>query len=352
MTNIQYICLNIFQAAMDKGKLIYNYFRIYDVEFPPRKVLVRYGNGFFAFGLFLIVMMYLGHFQNLHFLAGMSLALGTLSVWWKFRPYLLGKKIFMHRPFDDDMDEWLMEDFHETVKPRALELLKINASALHEENILIVPYPIFWEEEGIDPETIFRRKGNDGKYAYSVWRVQILILTENFISLYSCNYNWPNNEMTAEQTNEYFFDDISSVQNAMTTFKESFFDDEEAKIGRVKTFKLTNRSSGSLTIFTEIPKLEAPDLTITNLEDIVQALRIMLRNRRYGEEVEKAPEPPETSTEEDIPMEVKTAKHLYHKDLREQHVERSKELELIRKEKGKGNNEALNETQSKDKPHE
>jgi len=318
--------------AIDKGKLIYNYFRIYDVEFPPRKVLVRYGNGFFAFGIFLIIMMWLGHFQNLHIVAGVSLGLGTLSVWWKFRPYLLGKKTFILRPFDDDMDEWLMEDLHETVKPRALELLKINESALHEENILIVPHPIYWEEEGVDPSTIFRRKGNDGKYAYSVWRVQILILTKNFISFYSCNYNWPNNEMTTEQTNEYFFDDISSVRNDMSIFKETFFDDEEVKIGKVKTFKLTNMSSDALTIFTEIPKLEAPDLTVTNLDNIVQALRIMLRNRRYGEEVEPVSEKVEV-VEEDIPMEVEETKHLYHKDLREKHDTYSQQLEEKRKEK-------------------
>lgn len=272
--------------SQEKNKFISNYFKVFEAEYPSFRKAAKYGTGFIILGIFLFYMQFILVFQDVDLIATIFIVIGIFSFWLWVRPYFFLKKMFYTRPADGDMDIWFLEDMHEVVKPKALEHLRINPTSLKEENIIIIPYPVYWAYPGVDPETIIRREGEDEKFTYSTWCVQILIMTDNYISYFSCIYDWINNNIFDIRTNEYFFDDISSVRNDIEFLDYKLIDNEEVKVGNAKVFKITNMSSDSLTLITDIPSLKVPSSYTNNLDRLVQALRIMLRNRRYGEEIE------------------------------------------------------------------
>ncbi|MEA2042057.1 MAG: hypothetical protein U9N85_05845, partial [Bacteroidota bacterium] len=157
-----------------------------------------------------------------------------------------------------------------------------------------------------------------------------------FVSYYSCVYNWPENDILDERTNEYFFEDIASVRNDTelmdyTLLGEENNENEKKTAINAKVFKLTNMSGDSLTLITEIPLLNVPDSYVNNLEKLVRAMRVLLRNRRYGEtiqEEEKATEMKPADQEKADKMN-KNDKSVgyFHQQLREIYDEYSADLE-------------------------
>ncbi len=305
--------------STEKRRLIRTYFEIGEPDFPSLRKLAKYGTAFFVIGILLLYFEQINLIGNFKIISVILILSGLFSIWILVQPFVKNNFVFKNRAEDGDMDVWFLEDMHEIVKPRALEQLSINPSSLKEENIIIVPYPIYWNYPGINKEEIYRKKGEDGSFIYSVWQVQILVVTENFISYYSCAYNWPETKRYDERTNEYFFDDISSVSNDIVLFDYKFIDNEEIDIANGKVFKLANLSGDKLTIITDIPSLNVPAGYSNNLERLVQAIRKLLRNRRFGEEIEV---PINMSEEDGVEFEIDTKsaasdKLFFHQQLRE-----------------------------------
>jgi len=324
---------------MDYKKLIGNYFFVYDAEYPSFRKAAKYGTGFIVLGLFLLYMQYIQVFKNVQIMSVIFILIGVFSFWLWIRPFFFLKRIFYTRPADGDMDIWFHDAMHDIIKPRALDLLRINPSSLKDENIILVPYPIDWKIPGLDALEMQKRSGDDKKDVYSVWGVQILVVTDNFISYYSCVFDWITDEIFSEKTNEYFFDDISSVRNDDIELDYVFYDSEDKKVGTARVFKLTNMSGDSLTVITDIPGMNVPEGYSNNLERLVQALRLMLRNRRYGETIEPAkehePEHQDTDNHQDIQISEQKTTVLFHQELRKIHEDYSKEMDELRRIKNK-----------------
>ncbi|NJO87620.1 MAG: hypothetical protein HC831_00660 [Chloroflexia bacterium] len=140
-------------------------------------------------------------------------------------------------------------------------------------------------------------------YIYSVWNVQVIALTKNYISFFNCTYDWLNDLILNEKTNEFFYDDISSVKNDVKTIERRFVDqDEEDNENKKLTtfiFQVTNMSSDSHTVVTKIPELRYSQALEVNLEKAVQALRITLRKRRFDEDQDPIIMEVEDTTKED-----------------------------------------------------
>ena len=175
----------------DNRILIGNYFRIFDTEYPSFRNAAKFGSGFIILGGLLLYFQSVEIFTNMRIIGTVMVLVGFASFIMWLRPFLTLKRIFYSRPSDADMDIWFINDLHEFVKPRALEHLQINERSLKEENIIFIPYPVYWETSGLGPDEVLRRADDQGLYAYSVWAVQMLVVTEKFVSYYSCVYNWP-----------------------------------------------------------------------------------------------------------------------------------------------------------------
>jgi hypothetical protein len=108
------------------------------------------------------------------------------------------------------------------------------------------------------------------------------VLTKHYISLFKCNYNWLNNSVSSISTNEFYFQDITSIRNDMREIEYKFFDNPEQPIGGGKVFCVTNFSGEYLTVVNDIPSLKITKALAVDLEYIVSLLRMVIRNRRFG----------------------------------------------------------------------
>lgn len=315
----------------DKRILINKYFDTEEQSVSNLPKFAKSGTVFFFLGILLLYLQQIDVVENAILISIILIFIGLFSFWLVIKPFIYSTTVFSTNVEDGDMDVWFLEDMHEIIKPRALEQLSINPKSLKDENIIIVPYPIYWELDGANLQNISRKQGTDGAYVYTCWKVQMLIVTENFISYYSCVYDWLNSSISEERTNEYFFDDIASVRNDIIQLDYQFIDNEELSIGKAKVFILSNMSGDKLTIVTDIPSLNVPEGYSNNLERLVKAIRILLRNRRHGEEIELVEK---IENNDNIEFEVETtvdeekkAKVFFHQQLRELYLDYNQENE-------------------------
>ncbi len=282
----------------ERVNLMKRYFTISQAEYPQFSNIAKVALASVVFGIFIMYA-----FKNT-FLAGViSIIFGiSLAIIW-IRPFFKDKVMFRERPSAQQMHNWLLADINEKIKPRACDVLRLNMRDLRRENFLIVPYPIFWNEPGVKPELIQRRDTENDEFIYSIWRLQVIALSKNYISFFDCVYDWLNDSILNEKTNEFFYDDIASVKNdirkvehrlisKLDAEKENEENKEEAGKDELVQelseyiFAITNMSSDSHFVVTKIPELKYSEQLEVNIEKAVQALRITLRQRRYNEEQE------------------------------------------------------------------
>ncbi len=272
-----------------KRMLIKNYFFANRADFPSWfEYYIKVAYFFFALGLVFLIYFNTNIFSIL--LGSISVFLGIFFVRKWLKPYKEQNKKYAERPTSEEMDEWLIEDIQNIIRPKSIEALTLDESKLKPENFIIVPYPIFWNEDGLNQENIFRFHGEEEHFKYSAYKVQVLALTENYISLYTCVLNWFDLTVSSENTNEFFYDDISSIKNDMEKINNKpFFFEENPEEGIVfdglsaKIFRIRNMSGEVLSLITDIPTMECSNRITANINKVIQVLRIMLRNRRFGE---------------------------------------------------------------------
>ena len=268
---------------------IKKYFTAFPPKVPPFSMIFRT-----ALVLFLIGAVSLFFLKNTAISSVILIiaAAGVLYLW--MIPYLSERKNFLERPSLDNMYKWLINDLNTKIKDRSIEVLRLNSNSLKPENFMIVHYPIYWNEPGIKPDIILRRETGEKKqiskteyedlFLYSIVKVQVIALTKNYISFYSCNYDWINDSILGESTNEFFYADITSVKNDFEPISRKLIGEEEVKTLNAMVFKVTNMSSEHLSVFTKIPDLNFPARLEVSLEKAIQALRIILRKRRVDED--------------------------------------------------------------------
>jgi hypothetical protein len=267
----------------------------YFTAFPPK--LPSFSSVFkIGIVLFIIGAVIIFYFKNTAVTGILLIASSSGILFFWLKPYLRERKNFLERPSTTDMYQWLINDLHEKIKERASNVLKLNISSLKPENFMIVHYPIFWDEPGIKPDNILRRATGETKqisntdfeniYLYNAIKVQVIALTKNYISYYSCNYDWISDAIAAESTNEFFYVDITSVKNDFEPINRKLKGEAEPRTLNALVFKVTNMSSDSLTVITKIPQLNYSPKLEVSLEKAIQALRIILRKRRFDEDQE------------------------------------------------------------------
>lgn len=201
------------------------------------------------------------------------------------KPYLDAMARYNARPTDDQMDSWLAEDLNRSVKKFAFEKFNIDPNKVEEDKYMIVPTPIYWKLGGISDGNMLRRMGRDGRYRYSVWNVEVFLMTKNYMSAFECVYDWLSDRRMYEGTNEFFYTDMASIKTMAEPIDRVLFGTENQKVGDANKFKVINVSGDVMDITTEIPSLSAPQKLVMKVDKVVQMLRMMLRNRRIEEDL-------------------------------------------------------------------
>lgn len=214
-------------------------------------------------------------------LAFTILAIATTGIgsFW-LRSFLRTKNIYRERPASEKMINWLIADLQTKVKPRAAEALSLNINQLKPENFILIPYPVFWGGLGVDEKNLLRRDTGNKSFIYNYWKVQVIALTRNYLSYYICDYDWLTNSLSREFTNEYFYADISSVKTDVEEINKKLAGKEQSTQLPVSVIRISNLSSDSLQLITDIPDLNYPKELMVDTERIIQILRLILRRLR------------------------------------------------------------------------
>lgn len=277
-----------------KTLLMKNYFFVNKAKFPSffaGSALMSYI--FIAISLFVVV-----YFEHVFWTYLFAVILVSVAFLYTFRwvtPYFVQKRKFSKRPTTDQMENWLIRDIRDTVKPMATEMLSLNPATITPENFIVVPYPVFWETPNVPPENIAIYNAGDYN-VFATYKIQVIALSDNYVSFYNCVYNWLDNAVAAPNTLEFFFDDISSITaidqkldfrkiNAPAVAEDEK-DSPDNFVGIAQTVVVRNKSGEEMNIIVNIPSLTSSPRSTLKSEKVMQTLRLMLRHRRYGEEFE------------------------------------------------------------------
>ncbi len=279
-----------------KKTLMKNYFFINKAKFPSyfeNNVLIAYL--FLALAFF--VLFYFRSVVTTYIFVVIFIIVAFFFSFKWLTPYFEDKKTYKNRPSTDQMENWLIRDIRENVKPKAVEMLSLNPATITPENFIVVPYPVYWETGGVPTEYIAKRSGGDYD-VYATYKIQVLALSDKYVSFYTCVYNWIDNQVIAPYTLEFFFDDISSITTDTQNLTYQRIDappiDEDAEeddgidrtVGSANIVVVRNKSGEQMNVVVNIPQLNSSPRSTLKSEKVMQTLRIMLRHRRYGEEFE------------------------------------------------------------------
>ena len=300
-----------------KKKLKRNFFHLNKPKFPSwyaRDILLSY--------LSIVGALFVAFYFNWTSFVTYTLVIGLiiLAFYFAYRwvtPYFKELQQYKLMPSANQMENWLIKDIKDIVKPAAVNALSLNPLTISPDNFLIVIHPIYWEVNGIDSNIIERKQVED-YFIYTIYKIQIVALSENYISYYSCIFNWLDNEIVNPNTLEFFFEDISSIRSEIQDLglksielkeiipkekpkqeekseeneeeineeqyeEEKVIETEEYNIGPAKIVIIQNKSGEQIRITVEIPSLSPSPRITLKAEKVVQLLRIMLRHRRFGE---------------------------------------------------------------------
>ncbi len=275
-----------------KTMLMKNYFFVNKAKFPSFFA----GSVFMAYlfvALSIFVVLYFEKVLMTYIFATLFIVVAFFYTFRWFTPYLAQKQKYAKRPTTDQMENWLIKDIRYNVKPQAIEMLSLNPATITPENFIVVPHPVFWKTNEVPDPYITRY--NTGEYnVYATYKIQVLALSEKYISFYTCVYNWLDNQIISPYTLEFFFEDISSIRAELQNLDLTRIDAPEADpekpdeidrgVGMANVVEVRNKSGEKMNVIVTIPSLVASPRSSLKPEKVMQTLRIMLRHRRYGEE--------------------------------------------------------------------
>lgn len=284
-----------------KDLLKKNYFFVNQAKFPSYfagSVIMAY----IFMGIAIFVVFYFERVIWTYLFAALLVAVAFFYTFKWLKPYYAAKQKYAMRPTHNQIENWFVQDLRDIIKPAAVEMLSLNPATITPDNFIIIPHPIYWKVSNVPEQHITRY--NTGEYnIYATHQIQVLALSENYISYYNCAFDWLNNSIVNPYTLEFFFDDISSIRGESKVLghlridskpKEvekaeetpETEDDDELKIGSSQTVEVRNKSGEAIDVVVNIPELQSSPRIALKPEKVMQTLRIMLRHRRYGEEFE------------------------------------------------------------------
>lgn len=184
----------------------------------------------------------------------------------------------------EELKQLFIKDINENVLSEAFSELNIKSSVVDDENIFIFKVPVYKKISGIDNEKILRKQFEDGDFVYSVWEIHILIASQNFLSFYSCVYDWLNNSCINTLTNEFYYSDIASIKSEFTEEEVNYIGEEEIKKENLNTIIISNISGDKIKFITENPSLQLPVEFQEENDAVVKEIRLMFRKKRFPED--------------------------------------------------------------------
>ncbi|NOZ34806.1 MAG: hypothetical protein GXO80_05870 [Chlorobi bacterium] len=242
----------------------------------------KYGYVFLFLGLSVVCLSWFGYIGN-YILLGIAFILTGIVL---IRKKLNDLFSFGNREIQDDeeMIDLFFKDVNDFVLKKAFQIAGIDNGNADAQNIFKFYFPVYEKSFGTESETIVKKQLDDETFMYSVWKVHIFIATKNFLSYYSCIFNWIDNECNSEVSNEFFYSDIASIKNEFTEKEILETNEEEEMPEKVKKFIVSNISGDKIEFEFENSLLKLPVRFENDIESFVREMRLLIRKKRFPKE--------------------------------------------------------------------
>jgi hypothetical protein len=147
---------------------------------------------------------------------------------------------------------------------------------------LIIKAPIFWNKPNTPASDILWRIGKDNFIRFSIYRIVVIFLTESFVSVYSCDFNFMNSTVVYESTQEYHYKDIVSVSTQVDNMPLKLPDGKQ--LNEVHTFDLSVASGERVRVVIGVPLSITKGAYVhpTGADYVIKNLRTVLREKKGG----------------------------------------------------------------------
>ena len=284
--------------SVTRREILSEFFADENTEVYKPSLYAKYGYVFLLSGIliaFLSLADYIGNFFLLglsFFLLGLVLVRKKLNDLFSFGVSNISDADTINKMFIADTDERILK--------RAFEISGIQENRISEETVFKIYVPIF----KTDSETeinFLRTQLDDETYVYSHWQIHILIAANNYISYYSCLYDWTENEQDNELSNEFYYSDIASIKSELREIKLELSDEDNPEKRYLKQFVITNVSGDKIEFISENPALKLNENFRTDTEELVKNIRRIIRKKRFPDD--------ESYSEKDIDFEIEDTRN-------------------------------------------
>lgn len=206
---------------------------------------------------------------------GLGFLLAVSGGLWLFALY--GNKGSL--PTDAEVDTWFQEDVARIVE-QSLSKAGLDKSELVQTPIPVTG-PIFWATNGVSTEDLRWKKGSDDFVRFSINRITVILLSNNLLAAYACDFNFLKNVSLNESTQEYHYKDVVSVSTQEDS--TSYTLPNGISMVNSQAFRLSVASGESIKVVISAAKLTeitGGKIPITSAEKAVQVIRTMLREKK------------------------------------------------------------------------
>jgi len=266
----------------DRDEKLRNFFSEEGVPDFKQTSYTKIGYVFLVAGIIIFYLSIAGYTGN-YFLLGLAFFILGLFL---IRKKLSGLFSFRENEIQnkEELKQLFLNDINENVLSEAFSELNIKSSVVRDDNIFIFKVPVYEKIPGIDDEKILRKQFEEGDFVYSVWEIHVLIASQNFVSSYSCVYNWLTNSCINALTNEFYYSDIASVKSEFSEEEVNYLGEGEAKKEYLKTIIISNISGDKMKFIIEIPSLQLAAEFQEKNDDVVKEMRLLFRKKRFPDD--------------------------------------------------------------------
>ncbi|HYK22008.1 MAG TPA: hypothetical protein VEV42_14810 [Pyrinomonadaceae bacterium] len=179
---------------------------------------------------------------------------------------------------DKTVDEWFNED-KERIAESSLDKLGLIADQVR--RTLTLTGPILWPTNGVPHKDLRWKKGKDRELRLAVNRVTVIHLTDQMLSVYSCDFNSLKNRILNEETEEYYYRDIVSVSTAELSSDHKLPGGKS--LAQARAFRISVVSGEGLEVIISLPTLSkrtGGTIPTSDAENAVRMIRTMLRDKK------------------------------------------------------------------------
>ncbi len=242
----------------------------------------KYGYIFLITGALIAYLSFAGYTGNWFLLGLAFFILGFILI----RKKLAGLFTFGDAEEQDENSvfEIFLSSIDEFVLKRALQMSGIPENTINDKTIYKIYVPVFEKISGVDIQKILRKQTEDETFIYSVWQIHILIAGKQFISYYSCVFNWLDNECINELTNEYYYSDIAAIKSETLETNFQYLNEDEEITESVKKIIISNVSGDKIEFIVQKPKLKLCRNFSFDADNFIKDVRCIVRKKRFPEE--------------------------------------------------------------------